>query len=203
MNNTLLTRPQELLRLKIGEMSPAMQKDFDEGNVNFSDSVYYKRYEITGASGLRDILLNDDAIKDGFTNISKQKIKQGCAIMLNRITTRVGYTAAANTSLNEADINYLPVANIGTVDPIVANCELEIDVAQKNIFQAPINSFCQESLGINGEKDGIILTAPKMITDSQEIQMRLHVPQGKAISGTTNRYFIEVALRGAEIRVKN
>lgn len=198
----LLTRAQELLKLKMGELSPAMQLDFKEGNLNFSDSVYYKRYEITGAGGLWDILYNDDAIKDGYTNISKQKIKQGCAIMIDRITCRIGYTAATNTTYTAANINYLPVAQIGTVDPIVSNCELEIDVAQLNIFQAPINSFCQESVAINGEKDGIILTAPKLITDSQELQFRLHVPQGSSISGTTNRYFIEVALRGAEIRTK-
>lgn len=197
----LLTRAQELLKLKLGELSPAMQLDFKEGNLNFSDSVYYKRFEITGAGGLLDILYNDDAIKDGFTNISKQKIKQGCALMIDRITTRIGYVAAGGSE-TPAQINYLPVASIGTVDAIVANCELEIDVAQLNIFQAPINSFCQESVAINGEKDGIILTAPKLITDSQEMQFRLHVPQGLTISGTTNRYFIEVALRGAEIRTK-
>lgn len=197
----LLTRAQELLKLKLGEFSPAMQLDFKEGNLNFSDSVYYKRYEITGAGGLLDILYNDDAITDGYTNISKQKIKQGCAIMIDRITTRIGYVAAGGSE-TAAQINYLPVANIGTVDPIVANCELEIDIAQLNIFQAPINSFCQESVAINGEKDGIILTAPKLITDSQEMQFRLHVPKGLSISGTTNRYFIEVALRGAEIRTK-
>lgn len=198
----LLTRAQEFLKLKMGELSPAMQEDFAKGNLNFSDSVYYKRYEITGAGGLLDLLYNDDAIKDGYTNISKQKIKQGCAIMIDRITARVGYTAATNTTYTAANINFLPVANIGTVDPIIANCELEIDVAQLNIFQAPINSFNQESVGINGDKDGIILTAPKLITDSQEMQFRLHVPQGSTIAGTTNRYFIEVALRGAEIRVK-
>lgn len=197
----LLTRAQELLKLKMGELSPAMQLDFKEGNLNFSDSVYYKRYEITGAGGLLDILYNDDAIQDGYTNISKQKIKQGCAIMIDRITTRIGYVATGGSE-TAAQINYLPVANIGTVDPIVANCELEIDIAQLNIFQAPINSFCQESVAINGEKDGIILTAPKLITDSQEMQFRLHVPKGLTISGTTNRYFIEVALRGAEIRTK-
>lgn len=198
----LLTRAQELLRLKLPQLSPAMNKEYAERNLNFSDSVYYKRYEITGAGGLLDLLYNDDAIKDGWTNISKQKIKQGCAIMVDRITTRIGYTAATNTTYNASQINYLPVADIGTVDPIVANCELEIDVAQLNIFQSPINSFCQESVGINGAKDGIILTAPKLITDAQEMQFRLHVPQGMTISGATNRYFIEVALRGAEIRVK-
>lgn len=197
----LLTRAQELLKLKMGELSPAMQQDFKNGLLNFSDSVYYKRYEITGAGGLLDLLYNDDAIKDGFTNISKQKIKQGCAIMIDRITTRIGYVATGGSE-TPANINYLPVESIGTVDPIVANCELEIDVAQLNIFQAPINSFNQESVAINGAKDGIILTAPKLITDSQEMQFRLHVPQGLTISGTTNRYFIEVALRGAEIRVK-
>jgi hypothetical protein len=199
---TLLTRAQELLRLKLPQLSPAMQEDFAKGNLNFADSVYYKRYEITGAGGLLDLLYNDDAIKDGYTNISKQKIKQGCAIMIDRITVRIGYTAATNTTYTAANINFLPVANIGTVDPIISNCELEIDVAQLNIFQAPINSFNQESVGINGDKDGIILTAPKLITDAQEMQFRLHVPQGATISGTTNRYFIEVALRGAEIRVK-
>lgn len=197
----LLTRAQELLKLKMGELSPAMQQDFKNGLLNFSDSVYYKRYEITGAGGLLDLLYNDDAIKDGFTNISKQKIKQGCAIMIDRITTRIGYVATGGSE-TPANINYLPVESIGTVDPIIANCELEIDVAQLNIFQAPINSFNQESVAINGAKDGIILTAPKLITDSQEMQFRLHVPQGLTISGTTNRYFIEVALRGAEIRVK-
>lgn len=198
----LLTRAQEFLRLKVSQLSPAMQEDFNNGNLNFSDSVYYKRFEITGAGGLLDLLYNDDAIKDGFTNISKQKIKQGCAIMIDRITVRVGYVVASNTTANAAQINYLPVSQIGTVDPIVSNCELEIDVAQLNIFQAPINSFNQESVGINGEKDGIILTAPKLITDAEEMQFRLHVPQGLTIAGTTNRYFIEVALRGAEIRVK-
>lgn len=197
----LLTRAQELLKLKMGELSPAMQQDYKNGLLNFSDSVYYKRYEITGAGGLLDLLYNDDSIKDGLCNISKQKIKQGCALMIDRITARIGYVATGGSE-TAAQINYLPVANIGTVDPIIANCELEIDVAQLNIFQAPINSFCQESVAINGEKDGIILTAPKLITDSQEMQFRLHVPQSLTISGTTNRYFIEVALRGAEIRVK-
>ena len=200
---SLLTRAQEFLRLKVSQMSPAMQQDFENGNLNFADSVYYKRFEITGIGGMVDILKNDDSIVDGFCNISKQKIKQGCAIMIDRVTVRLGYIAATNTTYNAAQINYLPVADLGTVDPIVTNAELEVDVAQLNIFQAPINSFCQESIGINGAKDGIILTAPKLITDSQEIQFRLHVPQGLTISGTTNRYFIEVALRGAEIRVKS
>ena len=202
MDISLLTRAQKFLWLKLAELSPAMQEDYKNKNLNFSDSVYYKRYEITGAGGLLDLLYNDDAIKDGFTNISKQKIKQGCAIMIDRITVRVGYVVASNTTANVAQINYLPVSQIGTVDPIVSNCELEIDVAQLNIFQAPINSFNQESVGINGEKDGIILTAPKLITDAEEMQFRLHVPQGLTIAGTTNRYFVEVALRGAEIRVK-
>lgn len=197
----LLTRSQEFLKLKVGELSPAMQEDFANGNVNFSDSVYYKRYEVTGAGGLLDLLYNDDAIKDGFTNISKQKIKQGCAIMIDRITVRAGYVATGGSE-NVAQIVYTPISQIATVEPILANAELEIDVAQLNIFQAPINSFNQESIGVNGEKDGIILTAPKLITDSQEMQFRLHVPQGMTIAGTTNRYFVEVALRGAEIRVK-
>lgn len=197
----ILTRTQQILFNKLGALSPAMQQAFEEGSLQFSDSVYYKRYEVTGAGGLLDLLYNDDAIKDGFTNISKQKIKQGCAIMIDRITMRAGYTAVANSTYNAANINYLPISQIAATESVLANSELEIDVAQLNIFQTPINSFNQESVGINGEKDGIILTAPKLITDAQEMQFRLHIPQGMTISGTENRYFVEVALRGAEVRV--
>lgn len=211
MANSLLTRAQEFLRLKIGELSPAMQEDFANGNLNFSDSVYYKRYEITNGAGLIDLLYNDDAIVDGFCNISKQKIKQGCAIMIDRITVRgaivdatippteEGGQATPNTA-NAAQVSYLPVAEL-TALPTLQAAELEVDVAQLNIFQAPINSFNQESVGINGAKDGIILTAPKLISDSQELQFRLHMPKGLSLD-SSKKVFIEVALRGAEIRVK-
>lgn len=199
----LLTRAQEFLKLKVGEMSPAMQQDFANGNAAFSDSVYYARFEVTGMGGLLDGLHNDDAIKDGFCNISKQKIKQGCAIMIDRITVKVGSVDASNTTATAADVAYKSVADIADECPVLANSELELDVAQLNIFQSPLNSFNQESIGVNGAKDGIILTAPKLITDSQEVQFRLHMPQGKSVDGTTKRYFVEVALRGAEIRVKS
>lgn len=197
----LLTRAQELLKLKMGELSPAMQQDFKNGLLNFSDSVYYIRYEITGAAGLWDLLHNDDSVKDGFCSFSKQKIRQGCALMIDRISARAGYVATGGTQ-TPAQINYLPIENIGTVDPIIAASELEVDVAQLNIFQAPINSFNQAAVAINGAKDSIILTAPKLITDSQEVQLRMHIPQGLSVDGTTNRYFIEIGLHGAEIRVK-
>jgi len=197
----LLTRAQEFLRLKVGELSPAMQEDFANGNINFSDSVYYKRYEVTNAAGLLDLLYNDDAIKDGYTNISKQKIKQGCAIMIDRITFRAGYVDSTDTTATPANVVYLPISQVAAINPVLANSEIEIDVAQLNIFQSPVNSFNQESVGINGEKDGIILTAPKLITDAQEMQFRLHVPQSLTV-GNDKRYFVEVALRGAELRVK-
>ena len=53
------------MRLKVSQMSPAMQQDFENGNLNFADSVYYKRFEITGIGGMVDILKNDDSIVDG------------------------------------------------------------------------------------------------------------------------------------------
>ena len=53
---SLLTRAQEFLRLKVSQMSPAMQQDFENGNLNFADSVYYKRFEITGLQQFRQRL---------------------------------------------------------------------------------------------------------------------------------------------------
>lgn len=201
MERMLLTRTQEFLINKLTDMPPAMQEDYRKGNLGFSDSVYFIRFEVTGGSNIVDLLHNDDAIENGICNIARQKIKQGCAIMVDRITARAAYVATGGTQ-TVADVEYKPIADIASVCPALANSELELDIAQLNTVQVPISAFAQESVGINGSQDGFILTAPKLVTDSQELMLRLRVPLGTTIDGTTNRYFVEIALRGAEVRVR-
>ena len=201
MFNNLLNRTQEFLINKLPDMPPSMQEDYSKGRLNFSDSVYFIRYEVTDGANIVDLLHNDDAIVNGICNIARQKIKQGCSIMVDRITARAAYCAKGGTE-TVANVEYKPIADIASVCPAFANSELELDIAQLNTVQVPISAFCQESEGVNGSKDGFILTAPKLITDSQELMLRLRVPNGTTIDGTTNRFFIEIALRGSEIRVK-
>lgn len=195
------TRSQVLLAKYIGKMSASMQEAAANGELKYTDGYYFKRVALpTGASGLQDLLLNDDAQKDGYCSISKQKINQGCAFMADRFTFKV--YAVATESLNGADqgtVTYGTVASATTV-PALQNAELEFTVNGGRQFICPVNAFNHETTNANSDKDGINVSAPCFINDEQLMQFRLHLPQGKSIPATLS-VFVEVCMYGAECRI--
>lgn len=201
MNEELNTRAQLLLNDKVSEMSASMQEAATNGKLKYTDAYYYKRFALpTGASGLQDILLNDDSQKDGYCSISKQKINSGCAFMADRIT--VGVFSVATASLNGADeatVSYTDVKSLTAV-PTLQDAELEMTVNGVRQFIAPLSAFNQETREANSEKNGINVSAPIFVNDEQLIQFRLHLPQGKSIDATLS-CFIEVCMFGAECRI--
>lgn len=201
---SLNTRAQLLLAQKVVKMSATMQDAAEKGNLEYSDAIYYKRYAIpVGGSGMLNILKNDDSELDGFCNISKQKISQNCAFMADRITVRIGWINSSDESYataNETSVAYLPVASL-TGANVLRNAELEVQFNNVKINQSPLDAYNMERTSSNGDKDGLNLSAPKFISDEQQMQFRLHIPDGQSIPSTA-KYFIEVAVHGAEVRVK-
>lgn len=195
------TRPQRLLEEKVSKMSASLQEAATKGLLKFADGYYYKSAALAaGASGLQDILLNDDSQKDGYCSISKQKINPGCAFMASRMT--IGVYSVATASLNGADeatVSYTPITSL-TAEPALQNAELEFTVNGVRQFMAPLTAFTQESEYSNSAKDGLNFSAPVFINDEQLLQFRLHLPQGKSLTAA-NSCFIKVTLFGAECRI--
>lgn len=201
MENQLNTRSQLLLAGYVSKMSASMQEAFNKGQLKFSDAYYYKRFSLpTGASGMQDLLLNDDAQKDGYCSISKQKIDQGCAFMADRFTFKVYAVATASLSgADEATVSYGTVAAATTV-PGLQCAELEFTVNGVRQFIAPVNAFNHETVNSNSDKDGINVSAPCFVNDEQLMQFRLHLPQGKSLDSSLT-VFVEVCMYGAECRI--
>lgn len=197
----LNTRSQLLLAGKVGKMSASMQEAAANGELKYSDGYYYKRFKLpTGASGLQDLLLNDDSQKDGYCSISKQKINQSCAFEADRFTFKV--FAVATSSLagaDEATVSYGTVAAATSV-PALQCAELEFTVNGERQFITPVNAFNHETINSNSDKDGINVSAPIFINDEQLMQFRLHLPQGKSIDSSLT-VFVEVVMYGAECRI--
>lgn len=198
----LNTRSQLLLAQKVGLMSASMQEAANDNKLQYTDGYYYKRFMLpTGASGLQDLLLNDDSQKDGYCSISKQKINTGCAFMADRFTFKV-YTVATSSLPSGADegtVTYGTVA-AATAVPALQCAELEMTVNGVRQWIAPVNAFNHETVDSNSDKDGINVSAPVFINDEQLIQFRLHLPQGKAIA-STQTVAVEVVMYGAECRI--
>lgn len=195
------TRAQRLLQQKISKMSASLQEAATKGELKFADGFYYKSYALpTGASGLQDILLNDDSQKDGYCSISKQKLNPGCAFMADRMT--IGIYSVATSSLgsnDEGTVSYAPVS-AATAVPALQNAEIEFTVNGIRQFMAPLTAFNQETIYGNSAKEGINFSAPVFINDEQLLQFRLHLPQGKALDSTLS-VFIKVCIFGSECRI--
>lgn len=201
MNEELNTRAQLLLNDKVSQMSASMQEAASNGQLKYSDAYYFKRFALpVGASGMQDILLNDDSQKDGYCSISKQKINSGCAFMADRITVGVyGVATASLAGADEATVPYSTVAALTSI-PALQNAELEMTVNGVRQFMAPLSAFNQETREANSEKNGINVSAPIFVNDEQLIQFRLHLPQSKSLDATLS-VFIEVCMFGAECRI--
>ena len=201
MENQLNTRSQLLLAGYVSKMSASMQEAFNKGQLKFSDAYYYKRFALpTGASGMQDLLLNDDSQKDGYCSISKQKIDQGCAFMADRFTFKVYAVATASLSgADEATVTYGTVAAATTV-PGLQCAELEFTVNGVRQFISPVNAFNHETENSNSDKDGINVSAPIFVNDEQLMQFRLHLPQSKSLDSSLT-VFVEVCMYGAECRI--
>lgn len=194
------TNPQKLLLNKIGSMSTDVQQAYAEGKVNLSEGSYFKRTEITGISGLFNILKNDDSLIDGVCNISKQKIEQGANLALSRISVKVASMVATTTAAGSA--SYTDIAS--STDGVLRNTEIEILCKQKRLLRLPLSEFNQV-VGQDSAKVWVNLAAPKLITDQDDIQVRLYVPESLAVatqdaSGNASKTFIEVVLGGAVLQ---
>lgn len=201
MKQNLNTRSQLLLAKYISKMSASMQEAAQKGELKYTDGYYFKRFALpTAASGMQDLLLNDDSQKDGYCSISKQKINSGCAFMADRFTFKA--YAVATSSLAGADAGSVPYGTIAAANavPILQCAELEFTVNGVRQFMAPVNAFNHETIGADSDKDGINVSAPCFINDEQLMQFRLHLPQSKSIDSSMS-VFVEVCMYGAECRI--
>lgn len=211
MGNEINTRTQLLLASFVGKMSATMQVAAQKNQLKYCDSFYYKRTKLPlSANGMQDLLLNDDSQKDGFCSISKQKINQGCAFMADRFTFKVaayeipGASPIAYDSWSEGAQVYTSLDDMNaTAKAALAalSCaELEFTVNGDRQWIAPVNSFNQESVLANSNKDGKNVTAPVFVNDEVLMQFRLHLPQGIALPSS---YYVavETCMYGAECRI--
>jgi len=196
-----LMRTQALLLENSPRMSATMRQASKDGKLVYSDGFYFKRAKLpTSASGMQNILLNDDSQKDGYCSISKQKIQQGCAFECDRLTFKAFAVLTANLgTADAASVKYVSIKDL-TVVPELMCAELEVTVNGETKFRVPVNAFTQETYYANSEKDGINLTAPFFVNDEQLLQFRLHLPQDLSIDSTYT-VFVEVAMYGSECRV--
>lgn len=195
----IYTRVQSILLAKIGDMSEDTKVAAENGSINLEDQIYFKRVDISGKASLFNVLKNDDSIEDGICNISKQKIDQGSNIAVSAISIKVAATTESGAAAGS--VIYKPVAE--STDAAVQNAEFELWVKQTKVFSAPLSEFSQEIACGHSMASYYNLNAPKLITDTDEIQCRLKFPEGSTVStASSNKTFVEVLISGSAIRNK-
>lgn len=192
----IYTRTQSILLAKVAEMSQDTKAAVENGMVTVEDGLYFKRADISGKSNMFNVLKNDDSVLEGICNISKQKIEQGKNLAIDRISVMIATTTTSGATAGTVKYGKVLDSN----DPAVTNAELEIFSKQVKIFSAPLSQFTQEIAGGHGLGTNINLSAPKLVTDADELQFRVKFPDGAVVDTTSSaKTFIEVLIAGAMI----
>lgn len=183
-----LTKIQLLLLALVG-LTP-------DGKQKFRDETHYIRQSIAGG-GIINLITGADLIKKGVNTFNNNRIKQGTAMLVDRIEIEVALQQAAGTTASKAI--YKPVDDT-IADSAVANAEIEVLIDDRQVFFGTLSQFRQAKVNCpNGVQNGFNLDAPKLVKDTNKIDINFITPDGSTIytgSGSDKLNFIAAKLCG-------
>jgi hypothetical protein len=195
----VLTRPQKMLLLKIGQANADTLKRYNAGGLKLTDENYYVRQKLTAAAG--SIPFWDETIikKPGTTNLHNGKLPAGVTFLLAAIS--VGFVTDA-TVTDPGLVIYNSYET--TLPPALANAELELSIDGKALPAIPFSQLIvygdsASANALNREKH--VLGAPELITEKTVITAQIIFPAGGALIASTNN-FLAVNLHGPGLRPK-
>lgn len=169
-------------------LSPDVKKALETKTLTLVDAVLYSAKAL-GDNTTKELMDAADNQKSGVTNVNNRKLEAGQYMLVKAVRLQTA-TIAGTDPISEANIT---AADYDTkINPIVANGELDIIVAGKNIF--PRNSCQIFSTGANADLRGFYpLDCPKMIVPQAEI-----VPTLRLNSTSGGRVVARIELHGVK-----
>jgi len=180
------TKGQTLMFAKVKQLDVDTQRAISSGNVKFKDQVYYVRRDISAKSGMIDLIESKIDKDPGVTNLEKGKLPSLVNFMLQRVEINV----ADATDITTKTADLAPMTN--AIDNALYNGEVELLIGNRTIFKMPVNSFLNpDRKNPEGSKNGFNFSAPELIKEATDINLRLHLVGTIAAKGTpAEKYFI-------------
>ena len=203
-------RGVKALVINKSKLSADDQRKWDRGDLKAADGALYIRRNIYGKSGIFEML--DDTIDavPGVTNITRRRLagNENYAITRVELNFSPSYdgdsveTTAIKAVAQLLPISSLSAAQMGHLNGAL-NGELEIVVSGRSILRQPVSRFQEGVPGLSdGPKNGINLTVPEVITNSDDVQVKFFFAKSVAGATSTDTIIADVVLVGNRTRSK-
>jgi hypothetical protein len=176
--------------------------DLRAGKIQALDSTLYKRVQITGESGIFELIEASDTKEKGITNIDGDRLPEGENFAVEAIAIRQG-THATKTDPKEI-ANYTSV--MSSVEAEVRNAEFVILLDSKEVLRLPVSSVLNgaaNSLGSNKDTAYHLKDNAFVIPSKKRIEMRIEFAAVVATaSASASKFHLEVELYGKKTSTK-
>lgn len=173
-----------------------LQADIENQNVILDDQELFIKFNITGASGIVDLIDTTTRKVTGISNFDENRLKEGRAFVFDKIA--LNYGTHATSAAAAAAIEYNVVAPAA-----LQNADLVINQDGREVFRMQVRSLSNIETGQASADEYTQLRTLRHLVDAREIKLQLHFPPGvaMAVSGTINNY-VYLRLNGVQTTKK-
>jgi hypothetical protein len=192
------TKTQNFLFSKVGELDAQTQADIMAKNVQAFDADMYLRVDITGGSGIMELLDENTTKTTGITNWDKNKLAKTVNMALERVRVAYATTATAGGEKKPEAVKYSTVSK--DVPAALMNADLIILQNDKTLAEIPMSRFFVESASNRpaGVEDAVVLDSLRLIQENQPVGIQIKFPKGVALPDAN--HFVDIRLIGQQTR---
>lgn len=191
-----LNKSQRLLLAKAPELDTDTQNKLKQGKLQIQDGDLYIRKDISGASGVTDLLLPSTQYARGVSSFQSNKLYDNINLMVDRISLAYG-TGATGTAV--AGVRY---SNDGQRIPAaLATAEFVFILDDKPVMVTRCSRFFSDGTTTmvptqRADNFAMPLSAPKLLKSGAALSLQIRFAEGQSLS-TAVAHLIEVSLMGA------
>lgn len=182
------------------------RKDLENGKLGSENVEYYIKKHVSGMRNEELILLEsgttDEKIIIGVKNFKEDYVP--LSTVLDRLCVEIAQTSysggAALTAAELAVLTYKWCNHTTAIPEAILATEVIMKVNNAEVFRAPLSHFITNEPFIANRLEDIrggVDVADRLLTSTDRIQFVLDTPSGVANWGTSYRYALRVAMRGA------
>jgi hypothetical protein len=185
---SLFSVAQALLLTALGISAPAMAD-----HAKITDGTLYIRKEITGASGIVNLIDSNTAQLVGVSSFDKTKLPAGQQMVLERI--RLAYATAASDN-TDGVVKQSYSNKYSKVPSVLSSAHLIVTQSGKRIVEIPVqllltNDSEEQVLG----DDAYFLQALRLLQPQVDLEIQLKFPEGLGMEAG-KKHFLEINFIG-------
>lgn len=169
-----LNTAQDMFRelAQANRLTPDLATAIGDGSIKYRDAVDYIKADVTGASGIQNLLLSktDEAV--GISSFEKNRLPAQNARLVHKMAVTFG----------EAESDLQAIATKSALSDPLLTSEIVVVADGQERFRMPLSAFHVAGSNVKPNERFLDLDTPFLLPDNKEIKVQLHTADGVIVT---------------------